>query len=525
MASKQASSTHGTPDFVRLGLLLWLVVVVVSSFAPFEISLPQDRSDVAAEAMKLDLSLTGVRGALSHFAAFWFLGVLAASVHGTWLARHRGSLPLIALLGCGALETAQLFFLGRHARVADLALNFMGLLLGLWSAIHWHTGRDLRLALERFCTARALPMHAGLGLIAVSVWWGAGLRPALGWLQMDWDHNYPFMIGNELDGSRPWLGEIRYAGVYIGGMSAEQALQLYHNRLTDDAGATPRHPRLLAGYDFRQELEQTVMSHGVLQSEAMVLGIPAECEWRDSVGLILAEPSLLRTRGTASELNEAVTASGAFTVEAWIQPLNQTQSGPARILSVSTNTSNRNFTLGQTGTGVTFRVRNLATGVNGARHAFHASDVLGDDAPQHLVALYDHGVSMLYLNGHPHKHVVDLREPAVHLGLGTRAGGRAASAVLIVLAVTLPVFAVISSLGLVSHLAAITLSFGAAVAPYMFSCLWVGGPWRAEMPAWLMAGLFVIYPLAMRYASPVVHNQWTAHGVFASRKTNKDSSA
>jgi hypothetical protein len=47
----------------------------------------------------------------------------------------------------------------------------------------------------------------------------------------------------------------------------------------------------------------------------------------------------------ATKVIDAAKASHEITIEAWVKPANPTQSGPARIVSVSADTSNRNFTL------------------------------------------------------------------------------------------------------------------------------------------------------------------------------------
>ena len=69
--------------------------------------------------------------------------------------------------------------------------------------------------------------------------------------------------------------------------------------------------------------------------------------------------SLLATEAPTERVTQTVRESGELTVEAWLKPASSDQSGPARIVSVSdgTETSRRNFTLGQQGSRYIFRLR------------------------------------------------------------------------------------------------------------------------------------------------------------------------
>ena len=61
----------------------------------------------------------------------------------------------------------------------------------------------------------------------------------------------------------------------------------------------------------------------------------------------------------------AARASNALTLEAWVTPANTTQSGPARIVTLSATPQTRNFTLGQDGPAYNVRLRTTATDDNG----------------------------------------------------------------------------------------------------------------------------------------------------------------
>ncbi len=75
--------------------------------------------------------------------------------------------------------------------------------------------------------------------------------------------------------------------------------------------------------------------------------------------------TMIRSDGPATKIIEAVRKSGELTVEAWIRTKSVNQSGPARIVSISQNPNERNFTIGQDGDKFDFRLRTTRTSGNG----------------------------------------------------------------------------------------------------------------------------------------------------------------
>ncbi|MFG0265704.1 MAG: DUF1592 domain-containing protein [Rhodopirellula sp. JB055] len=69
--------------------------------------------------------------------------------------------------------------------------------------------------------------------------------------------------------------------------------------------------------------------------------------------------------GSAGKLVDQLKRSNALTVEAWIKPKNTIQKGPARIVSLSSNSVQRNITLGQEGDRYQVRLRTTSTSDNG----------------------------------------------------------------------------------------------------------------------------------------------------------------
>jgi hypothetical protein len=83
------------------------------------------------------------------------------------------------------------------------------------------------------------------------------------------------------------------------------------------------------------------------------------------LGLEILGKTLIRSEKPAARLVEAIKQSGALTIEAWVRPATLEQSGPARIVTLSRNATERNFTLGQEGSKLEVRLRTTATSTNG----------------------------------------------------------------------------------------------------------------------------------------------------------------
>lgn len=75
--------------------------------------------------------------------------------------------------------------------------------------------------------------------------------------------------------------------------------------------------------------------------------------------------TVIRSESAPKQLIETIRRSGELTVEAWVTPADDRQSGPARIVTLSKSGVQRNFTLGQDGNKYDARLRTTKTSDNG----------------------------------------------------------------------------------------------------------------------------------------------------------------
>ncbi|MCA9264271.1 MAG: DUF1592 domain-containing protein, partial [Planctomycetales bacterium] len=87
-------------------------------------------------------------------------------------------------------------------------------------------------------------------------------------------------------------------------------------------------------------------------------------QWLDGCLHVIGS-SRIRSEKPAKKIVDAIKRTNAVTIEAWIRPERDNQTGPARIVSLSADPSQRNFTLGQDEGRYDVRLRTSKTNANG----------------------------------------------------------------------------------------------------------------------------------------------------------------
>jgi len=304
--------------------------------------------------------------AINNHVLFMPLGFAMACLLQGRVSRPLG---LLAAIGVGAalslgVELLQLFLPGRTSTVLDVRSNSLGSGMGwgLWLAAQLWLSSRRRLRL-------GLLAYLALALLALFT------VPVDSTLS-SWDRSFALHVGNEQSGDRPWQGAVT-------------RLQLADHVLTADAlaaAASPAQPSatLLADY-VPSALGGLVDRTG--QQPAL---LPQQRE----------DGTTWLTTGTAVRpLTERLAATSQFTLIATVATASTSQSGPARIISLSESPTQRNFTLGQAGDDLVFRLRMPLTGPNGVWPEFRARGIFATTAAQRLVLTYDGQQLQLAVDG------------------------------------------------------------------------------------------------------------------------------
>ena len=156
---------------------------------------------------------------------------------------------------------------------------------------------------------------------------------------------------------------------------------------------------LLAFYDFNA-------SSGDLVKDRSGVGKPVDLRIanvaavrRSAGSLELRGKTSIRSDEPASKIIEAIRQSGEITIEAWIRPAKTGQSGPARIITLSRNANERNFTLGQDGDKYEVRLRTLKTSVNGIPSTSTPPKILTTKLTHVVYTRNRVGLARLYIGG------------------------------------------------------------------------------------------------------------------------------
>lgn len=331
---------------------------------------------------------------------------------GAWVGlrdrfRSPVRLAVVGVLGGGLsamCELLQLFLPGRLTSPLDLAANTTGAILGALCArwwqqpvLHWFELRGRRLV-PALVPSRLLWLGLAYLVVVNSVL--ILLYPWSGRSTWTWDTSYPLMLGNEADGSRAWNGRIWRVEFAERAIAPEHVEQVVHQGLATAAG-----PAFVGSYVFSPEMPLGRTS-----------GVLPPLRWRGKASpkvsegaVLLSREGWLQTAGPATALTGRIRQTNQFTLAVLCQPARLDQFGPARIVSLSLDPGERNFTLGQFGSHVAVRVRTPLTGQNATDPELHLRDALATLQPVHLLVTFDGARVRAWVNGVSSATELDLR--------------------------------------------------------------------------------------------------------------------
>ncbi|MEJ2416704.1 MAG: LamG domain-containing protein [Exilibacterium sp.] len=157
----------------------------------------------------------------------------------------------------------------------------------------------------------------------------------------------------------------------------------------------------IALYEFKDKAVSTTAFDTSGVDPALNLNLSGEVEKLSSFGLRLSGGKAQASTTASRKLYDLISATGEYSLEAWVVPGNVTQEGPARIITYSGGDDIRNFTLGQSMYNYDFLNRSSATDGNGTPALSTDDDAEVLQATlQHVVATFDPlNGRRIYVNG------------------------------------------------------------------------------------------------------------------------------
>jgi len=163
-------------------------------------------------------------------------------------------------------------------------------------------------------------------------------------------------------------------------------------------GAERTDDGLVTIYDFSTVQGAVIKDRSGLKPP-LDLRITAVKNIRRTAGSIeIRKGTVIASAGPPTRLLNALKQSNEISVEVWFKPGNLKQDGPARLVTISKNTSERNFTLGQEATSVQARLRTTRTSKNGMP-AIETERLLSGKTTQAVYTRDSTGRASLYVNG------------------------------------------------------------------------------------------------------------------------------
>lgn len=177
------------------------------------------------------------------------------------------------------------------------------------------------------------------------------------------------------------------------------------NRASANATATEQEPQPVALYTFDEgEGDMVYDQSGVMPALDLQIQQPERVTWHDH-GLTIDQATMIASTQPADKVIDQCQISNELSLETWIKPTKLLQRGPARILTLSGDPTNRNFTLGHGLLGepekvlYDVRLRTTTTDLNGLPSLSSASDAVTTTLTHLVYTRNATGEAALYVNG------------------------------------------------------------------------------------------------------------------------------
>lgn len=173
--------------------------------------------------------------------------------------------------------------------------------------------------------------------------------------------------------------------------------------LTDGivSSAGGRHEsNVIALYEFKTGSGNTVFDTSGIEP-SLNLQLSGDYSWVGGWGVQFTAGKAQGSTTASAKLRDLITATGEYSIEAWVAPGNVTQDGPARIVTYSGGSMSRNFMLGQTLYNYDTFNRSDQTDQNGEPQlSTPDADEILQATLQHVVFTYDPANGrQIYVNG------------------------------------------------------------------------------------------------------------------------------
>jgi glycopeptide antibiotics resistance protein len=376
-------------------VILSILIVLVATLYPFNFSISGNLS--IRKLLNSFDNTSFIIDQVNNLLLFMPLGFGMASILKRQNLKISAKLTIIIAISLclsASVEILQSFLPSRIPTPADIMNNTIGGVLGLLCFYIWDSNsfsstlmrmensRISRSSKRIFCLIFTYVILAYL----ITLPWQHTIK------LNTWNQNFPLLIGNESTGDRPWQGYISNLAITDQEISQTEIAKLLAepNKL-DNLGNS-----LIASYQLNQKAIYQDTT-GKLP-DLIWRGNPSRNQAVEELGTILTPNHWLESAAPATKLSQRISATSEFTLITTIATVDVNQTGPARIISLSGDTTHRNFTLGQEKTDLVLRLRTPLTGQNGSDIQLHVPGIFIDTKPHNVIVTYSQANAKIYID-------------------------------------------------------------------------------------------------------------------------------
>jgi VanZ family protein len=373
--------------------------VAIATLFPFDFYLP-DRFSLANLLDSFHLApsrQTAFKDLVENLILFLPLGFGASGLLAKTQLNPRIQLSLILICSAffsSTIETLQAFLPSRHPTGTDILTNTIGSGLGYFTFCHWRfqlaqaIARILR-RIRRGSTVKNLTFIYWVYFLIILIISSAVQTTTN---LSNWNTDYPLIIGNEATGDRPWKGSISQLAIADRLLSEPEINILFQKESKFSLNSSS----WLISYQFDRpnpwESRNKILLPFLTQEESL--------KPEKNGVLNLNRDRWLQTKGSAKNLITILRQQHQFSLILTLATLEDLQSGPARIVSLSKTPFERNLTLGQEENDLVFRLRTPITGRNGMNPEFVVPNFFSDRQFHRLLIAYD-GANLAFYRDRP----------------------------------------------------------------------------------------------------------------------------
>ena len=304
---------------------------------------------------------------------------------------------ILGAIASTAVELTQMFLPVRVSNLSDIICNSLGGYLG--ASLYCYRQSAISFLVALFTLNRHQLRVASLFkaiawycvLIGLTVW----LLSANANLS-NWEQGFYLVLGNEVTGDRPWQGVLYRCYIYDRPLEPSQVELVL--RSTAQSDVLTRLPSLVAaisdspaiGDRPENNLVPDLSWYGKFPTLPDRPFTAAEAlENSKPYGLALDRTRWLKSESPARKLASQLKSSQEFSIFLEVATRKTIQTGPARIIALSRDVYSHNFSLGQEGTDLSFRLRTPITGNQPTQPEFIVPDVFDSQDRRNILITFE----------------------------------------------------------------------------------------------------------------------------------------